>query len=124
MTGDGAWIRMEEYELLGDETEIKSMFAVFAGTEELLNSTPLDQYSALLNVWETQMPRMDEPGLRPASDGRQAGSRCRRACPGRQVMANRQPASAREPVEGGSCRLRRSRQLTAATYFRHSTAEQ
>ena len=56
ITGDGAWIRMEQYKLLGDEIEIKSMFALFAGTEELLNSTPLDQYSALLNVWETQMP--------------------------------------------------------------------
>ena len=34
------------------------------------------------DVWETQMPRMDEPGLRPASDGRRAGSRCRRGMPG------------------------------------------
>lgn len=55
MTEDGAWIRMEEYELLGDETEIKSMFAVFARTEELLNTTPLDQYSALLNLLETAL---------------------------------------------------------------------
>ena len=55
MKQHGAWIRMEEYELLGDESQIKSMFAVFARTEELLNTTPLDQYSALLTLLETTL---------------------------------------------------------------------
>ena len=55
MKQHGAWIRMEEYELLGDESQIKSMFAVFARTEELLNTTPLDQCSALLTLLETTL---------------------------------------------------------------------
>ena len=55
MKQHGAWIRMEEYELLGDESQIKSVFAVFARTEELLNTTPLDQYSALLTLLETTL---------------------------------------------------------------------
>ena len=55
MKEHGAWIRMEEYELMGDESEIKDIFAVFARTEELLNTTPLDQYDALLNLLETAL---------------------------------------------------------------------
>ena len=55
MKEHGAWIRMEEYELVGDESEINSIFSVFARTEELLNTTPLDQYGALLNVLDTAL---------------------------------------------------------------------
>ena len=55
MKEHGAWIRMEEYEMAGDESEIKSIFAVFARTEELLNTTPLDQYDALLTLLETAL---------------------------------------------------------------------
>ena len=55
MRQHGAWIRIGEYELLGDESQIKSMFAVFAKTEELLNTTPLDQYSAPLTLLETTL---------------------------------------------------------------------
>ncbi|CAL8460923.1 g454 [Coccomyxa elongata] len=55
MKEHGAWIRMEEYEMAGDESEIKSIFAVFARTEELLNTTPLDQYDALLKLLETAL---------------------------------------------------------------------
>ena len=38
---------------------------------ELVNLTLVAQM-VQASVWETQMPRMDEPGLRPASDGRRA----------------------------------------------------
>ena len=55
MKEHGAWIRLEEYELTGDESEIKSMFGVFARTEELLNTTPFDQYGALLSVLDTAL---------------------------------------------------------------------
>ena len=55
MKEHGAWIRMEEYELVGDESEINSIFSVFARTEELLNTTSLDQYGALLNVLDTAL---------------------------------------------------------------------
>ena len=55
MKEHGAWIRMEEYELTGDESEIKSIFAVFARTEELLNTTPIDQYGALLTLLDTAL---------------------------------------------------------------------
>ena len=55
MKEHGAWIRMEEYELTGDESEIKSIFGVFARTEELLNTTPFDQYGALLTILETAL---------------------------------------------------------------------
>ncbi|CAL8469602.1 g9143 [Coccomyxa elongata] len=55
MKEHGAWIRMEEYELAGEESEIKSIFAVFARTEELLNTTPLDQYDALLALLDTSL---------------------------------------------------------------------
>ena len=54
MKEHGAWIRMEEYELAGEES-IKSIFAVFARTEELLNTTPLDQYDALLALLDTAL---------------------------------------------------------------------
>ena len=55
MKEHGAWIRMEEYELAGDESEIKSIFAVFARTEELLNTTPLDQCDALRSLLDTAL---------------------------------------------------------------------
>ena len=52
MKEHGAWTRMEEYELMGSEAEIRSIFAVFSRTEELLNTTPLSLYGALLKVLE------------------------------------------------------------------------
>ena len=55
MKEHGAWIRMEVYELTGDESEIKSIIGVFARTEELLNTTLFDQYGALLSVLETAL---------------------------------------------------------------------
>ena len=50
MKQHGAWIRMEEYELSLSDGQITSLFDVFARMEELLNTTPLDQYSSLLRV--------------------------------------------------------------------------
>ena len=46
---------MEEYELMGSESDIRNIFAVFSRTEELLNTTPLSQYGALLSMLETNL---------------------------------------------------------------------
>ena len=53
MKQHGAWIRMEEYELSLSDRQISALFDVFARMEELLNTTPLDQYSTSSESWMT-----------------------------------------------------------------------
>ena len=72
MKQHGAWIRMEEYELSLSDRQISALFDVFARMEELLNTTPLDQYSNLLRVLDDCLqPRTNpssELSLDPPSD--------------------------------------------------------
>ena len=55
MKQHGAWIRMEEYELSLSDAQIKALFDCFARMEELLNITPLDQYSNLLRILDQSL---------------------------------------------------------------------
>ena len=50
MKTHGAWIKMEEHELSLSDRQIRALFGVFARMEDLLNITPVDQYSALLSI--------------------------------------------------------------------------
>ena len=52
MKQHGAWIKMEEYELSLSDTQIKALFDCFARVEELLNITPLDEYSTLVGLFD------------------------------------------------------------------------
>jgi len=52
MKQHGAWIKMEEYELSLSDTQIKALFDCFARVEELLNVTPLDEYSNLVGLFD------------------------------------------------------------------------
>ena len=52
MKQHGAWIKMEEYELSLSEDQIKALFDVFARVEELLNATPIENYSDILQTLE------------------------------------------------------------------------
>jgi len=52
MKQHGAWIKMEEYELPVSDTQIKALFDCFARVEELLNITPLDEYSNLVGLFD------------------------------------------------------------------------
>ena len=51
MKQHGAWIRMEEYELSLSDEQIRALFDCFARVEELLNITPLDKYSNLVELF-------------------------------------------------------------------------
>jgi len=55
MKQHGAWIRMEEYELSLSDTQIKALFDCFARVEELLNITPLDEYSTLVELFDRSL---------------------------------------------------------------------
>ena len=72
MKQHGAWIRMEEYELSLSDRQISALFDVFARMEELLNTTPLDQYSNLLRVLDDCLQARTNPSselsLDPPSD--------------------------------------------------------
>ena len=52
MKQHGAWIKMKEYELSLSDTQIKALFDCFARVEELLNITPLDEYSTLVGLFD------------------------------------------------------------------------
>ena len=52
MKQHGTWIKMEEYELSLSDMQIKALFDCFARVEELLNITPLDEYSNLVGLFD------------------------------------------------------------------------
>ena len=55
MKQHGAWIKMEEYELSLSDMQIKALFDCFANMEELLNITPIDQYSSLVSILDQSL---------------------------------------------------------------------
>ncbi len=67
MKQHGAWIKMEEYELSLSEDRIKALFDVFARVEELLNATPIENYSDLLQTLEGSLRSCRGERRRPAA---------------------------------------------------------
>ena len=55
MKQHGTWIKMEEYELSLSDMQIKALFDCFARVEELLNITPLDEYSNLVGLFDRSL---------------------------------------------------------------------
>ena len=55
MKQQGAWIKMEEYELSLSDSQIKALVDCFARVEELLNITPLDKYSNLVALFDRSL---------------------------------------------------------------------
>jgi len=55
MKQHGAWIKMEEYELSLSVDQIKSLFDSFARVEEVLNATPIDKFSDILQTLERSL---------------------------------------------------------------------
>ena len=72
MKQHGAWIKMEEYELSLSDAQIKAIFDCFARVQELLNITPLDEYSNLVGLFDhnlrSRLVPSSELGYGPPQD--------------------------------------------------------